>query len=501
MATTASETTPLTERRLVAELVPEQVLPKVLGTFDGIGLYVYIIFFINASAIVALGGWPTTQLWILGVIVFLLPAAMAVAELGNVWPAQGGVYVWTAKTMPGWVAFFAGFLSWVPIVLVGATHPAVEVALLQLAFHFSPSTTVSILLQLILLWIPISLALMRLRPSRNLANGVFLFYMLLVALVVVAGVAIALRDGHSANPVHSGDFTKLNFSLYGSYFGLILLNFTGVEAPFNMGAEVIASRRTLVRMVLWGTVIVVLGYILTSTSILLATPIKNINAATGAVQVLSGLHASGLVPVVAIFLVVAFIAADLTYQQTYARLVFVSGLERHLPRIFTHLNPRTKNPVTALLFTGALISVIIVIFYSQQSLNNAFLTLEGAMTIMWLLAGIFFFVPVLLARRRYAERYKDSFWRIPGGMTGAAITVLVGLAGTCLGIYYTYIEPFSSSIKKSTWTITVTVVCGGLLLMAAIIYRFGRRAGGRQSEEELLASMIDQPPANERSGA
>ena len=173
MATTASETTPLSERRLVAELVPEQVLPKVLGTFDGIGLYVYIIFFINASAIVALGGWPTTQLWILGVIVFLLPAAMAVAELGNVWPAQGGVYVWTAKTMPEWVAFLAGFLSWVPIVLVGATHPAVEVALLQLAFHFSPSTTVSILLQLIFLWIPISLALMRLRPSRNLANGVF----------------------------------------------------------------------------------------------------------------------------------------------------------------------------------------------------------------------------------------------------------------------------------------------------------------------------------------
>ena len=121
-----------------------------------------------------------------------------------------------------------------------------------------------------------------------------------------------MRDGHAANPIHSGDFTKLNFSLYGSYFGLILLKFTRVEAPFNMGAEVIASRRTLVRMVLWGTVIVVLGYILTSTSILLATPIKNINAATGAVQVLSGLHASGLVPVVAIFLVVAFIAADLT---------------------------------------------------------------------------------------------------------------------------------------------------------------------------------------------
>ncbi len=87
MATADSEITGSRPRRsrarLASEIVPEQVLPKVLSTFDGVALYVYIIFFINASAIVALGGWSTTQFQILGVLVFMIPSAMAMAELGG----------------------------------------------------------------------------------------------------------------------------------------------------------------------------------------------------------------------------------------------------------------------------------------------------------------------------------------------------------------------------------------------------------------------------------
>ena len=60
----------------------------------------------------------------------------------------------------------------------------------------------------------------------------------------------------------------------------------------------------------------------------------------------------------------------MTYQVAYSRLIFVSGLERHLPRIFTHLNPRTRNPVTAMLIQGVLSSLILVGLYSQSSMAN-----------------------------------------------------------------------------------------------------------------------------------
>ena len=496
MATADSEITGgryrLNRSKLASEIVPEQVLPKVLNTFDGISLYVYIIFFINASAIIALGGWSTTQFQILGVIVFMIPSAMAVAELGGVWPAEGGIYVWASKTMPGPVAFFGGFFSWAPIILNAATHPAVILALIELAFpSFAPNTTASVLLYLVFMWIPICIALMKLRVSRNAANTVFVYYMAIVALVVGVGIYIAVSHGQPANPVHPHMFTTFNFAIYGSYFGLILLNFLGVEAPFNMGAEVINARRTLLRTVVWGSAIIVVAYIFVTTAILLATPVKSINAAAGALQVLDeGIHSPVFIKIIALSMIAVIIMADVTYQQTFSRLLYVSGLERHLPRIFTHINPRTKNPVTALLFTGALTSVVIIVFYSQSSLQNTFLILQGALTVTWLIAGLFFFIPVPLARKMYRERYSERFWRIPGGFTGALIVVGVGLIASCVGIYYTLIESFSSSISKTTWTASVAGVVGGLAVLAGLAYISGSRSGRKTSEEELLASLI-----------
>lgn len=485
-----------TRTRLASEIVPEQVLPKVLSTFDGISLYVYIIFFINASAIIALGGWSTTQFQILGVLVFMIPSAMAVAELGGVWPAEGGIYVWASKTMPGWLAFFGGFFSWAPIILNAAVHPAVILALIELAFpSFSPNTTESVLLYLVFMWIPVCIALMKLRLSRNAANAVFVYYMALVLLVIAVGIYVAVSHGGPVNPVHPHMFTTFNFAIYGSYFGLILLNFLGVEAPFNMGAEVIQARRTLLRTVFWGSAIIIAAYLFVTTTVLLATPIKNINAAAGALQVLDeGIHSHVFIKIIALTMIAVILMADVTYQQTFSRLLYVSGLERHLPRIFTHINARTKNPVPALLFTGALSSVVIIVFYSQSSLQNTFLILQGALTVTWVIAGLFFFVPVPLARRMYRARYSERFWRIPGGFPGMLTVVGIGLIASLVGIYYTLIEPFSSSISKSTWTASVAGTVGAFIILAAVIYITGSRSGRKTSEEELLASLI---PASE----
>ena len=113
------------------------------------------------------------------------------------------------------------------------------------------------------------------------------------------------------------------------------------------------------------------------------------------------------------------IVAMMTYQVAYSRLIFVSGLERHLPRIFTHLNPRTRNPVTAILIQGVLSSLILVGLYSQSSMANVTIYLQGGLSTVWLMSGFFFLIPVVIARKKYADRYaSEKFWRIPGGMVG-----------------------------------------------------------------------------------
>ena len=101
--------------------------------------------------------------------------------------------------------------------------------------------------------------------------------------------------------------------------------------------------------------------------------------------------------------------ALMTYQVAYSRLIFVSGLERHLPRIFTHLNPRTRNPVTAILIQGVISSLILVgAVLAEQHGQRRPIFLQGGLSTVWLISGFFFLFPVIIARKKYADRYANE---------------------------------------------------------------------------------------------
>ena len=187
----------------------------------------------------------------------------------------------------------------------------------------------------------------------------------------------------------------------------------------------------------------------------------------------------------AIVLACIMFVALMTYQVAYSRLIFVSGLERHLPRIFTHLNPRTRNPVTAVLIQGVLSSLILVGLYSQSSMANVTIFLQGGLSIVWLISGFFFLFPVIIARKKYADRYaNETFWRIPGGMVGVWITVVVGTVGTIGGVYYSFAKSWIKDVPDGDWMMWVGSIAVGMFVLGVVVYIFGRRsrtrsAGGR----------------------
>ena len=77
------------DKLMTTELVPEQILPKVMSTFGLTAAYVFIICWITGSSVMAGGGWTAIPMWVLGILTFLVPAGMAVVELGNLWPGPG----------------------------------------------------------------------------------------------------------------------------------------------------------------------------------------------------------------------------------------------------------------------------------------------------------------------------------------------------------------------------------------------------------------------------
>jgi amino acid transporter len=482
------------EGKLVTELLPERVLPKVLNSFGLTAAYVFIICWINGTSVMATGGWAAIPMWVIGIVVFLVPAGLAVGELGNLWPAQGGVYVWAYRTMNEQLAFFGGFLSWIPVILNGASGPAVVVSFALLAFHATVGLTLSIILQLLVLWLAAALALRKLAATQRVMNISLVVYGAIAAAVLLTGLVHAARHS-SGTPVSWHALTSLNFGTYGWIFGLVLLYLVGVETPFNMGAEFLSVRRSATKMILWGSVALSLIYVLGTVGTMLSLPTSKINSVTGvAASLKQGIP--GLAEVAALLIAVILIVALTTYQSAYSRLVFVSGLERHLPRLFTHLNPRTRNPVTAILVQTCVSSTMIVVLFSQSSLTNVFLYLTGALSVVWLFSGFFFFVPLVIARHRYRERYAaESFWRIPGGLPGAYLVAIVGSFGTAAGIYYSFTLPFGPGIPKGTWMAWVGFISLGVIISAFAVYFFGRRSAAKLNQGDALAhlAVLDAP--------
>ena len=145
---------------MTTELVPEQILPKMMRTFGLTAAYVFIICWVTGSSVMAAGGSTAIPMWILGILTFLVPAGMAVVELGNLWPGQGGVYIWASRTMGETWGFIGGYLSSVPVILRRCVLARSRVASsCSLRSTRSSDMTTSVILRMVVLWTVIRFAL------------------------------------------------------------------------------------------------------------------------------------------------------------------------------------------------------------------------------------------------------------------------------------------------------------------------------------------------------
>src|SRR2546422_11104205 len=88
-------------------------LPRVMTLRD-------VVLF-NITAIVGLR-WLTTAgrigpaslvLWVIAMVIFFLPSAMAVRELTDIDPGEGGIYRWATRAVRPRHGVFVGWGSWV----------------------------------------------------------------------------------------------------------------------------------------------------------------------------------------------------------------------------------------------------------------------------------------------------------------------------------------------------------------------------------------------------
>ncbi|HTR23046.1 MAG TPA: APC family permease [Terriglobales bacterium] len=411
-------------------------LKRVLGRFDLVLLFVVAVFNLNVVPSIAANGGVTVWLWLISLLLFFWPQGIAVIELAQRYPGEGGVYLWAKEVFGDFHGFLSGWCYWtnnmlyVPTVMlyfVGVSVFALGPSHAALA----DNKAFAMLASFALLTFLTVLNIVGLGVGKWLNNlgaiGTF------VAAVVLIGLGFTVWSRFGST-VTAADFripADPKFVL--NSFGVICFGLVGLELASVMGDEIQDPQKTLPGAVAWGGVLSGALYIGATLTLLVAIGKNDISVLQGIVQGVS--HMAGRVGVgwiivpFAVMLSLSIAGIGSAWMGGSARIPFVAGLDSYMPAAMGKVHPKYATPHVALIVQGIVSLVLIVLnFTLSGGVQEAFQKMLSAAVVLQL-------VPFLYV---FAALVKFAFRReLQGGRYGRGTLLFAGGAGfltTVLGI-------------------------------------------------------------------
>ncbi len=493
---------------LRSERIAGGILPKTLNTFDMVAIFIAIVLFITNSPGIAAAG-PVAYIYLVaGFLTFLIPGAIVTGQLGRMFPKEGSIYVWTNKAFGPFWGFFAGFCAWWPgifVILVCGSLVSTFITDLASRFGFTILTEpwqlglVIIAVTAISFW----LSAIRFRGAQNLVNIMFLLYSTAIVLIGLAGVIwlLAGNPGYT-NLAFNGGGWAITFGSAGNFtiFGFVILALLGIEVPLNMGVEV-TSDRAITRFLIWGPIIVMVAYLLTTFGVMMAVPTAsqtNLWAMVDAVHNGFGPAGQVLAVIVDLIMIGFGLYAALVYNYSFGRMLFVSGLDRRLPPVISKVNA-ARVPWVAVLVQSIIVAVIAIAVYMVipyiggtkpgDLANLMYYILFASITVIWCFSMIFQFIDVIVIRYKYHEAFAGA--RLAPDWV-FYLASLLGLLASGVGLYATVSAPWVPTLINAqgwdTWIAGIVVLS---LIAATTIYVIGHaRIRDDVTDEQAIAASV-----------
>ncbi len=415
-------------------------LPRVMGLRD-------VVLF-NITAIVGLR-WLTTAasqfglasltVWVVAMLVFFIPSAIAVRELADIDPSSGGIYCWVDRAYGPRQAFVAGWLYWVNNLLY---FPSLLVTTAAIAAYSGGPRTAALgndpgfirIVSLVGLWVAVWLNVVGLRVGKWLQNLGGVGTWIPAALFVMLAVwGLATRG--SATPLHAGGLVPTRFDLSSiNLFATMTFAFAGLELAPTLGGEIHDAAATLRRGIVVSGFAIVAVYVIGTAAMLVAVPPDTVSvtngmpqAAQALVERIGSLGIWWLPAAIAILLTLGNLGGVGAWLAGSARLPFAAGVNDALPPAFARLHPRWQTPYVSLILMGVVATVFIIASLANSTVKSAYLLLTQLTLILFFLPYVYIFVAYLKLRRQ----------RTPGTLLLGSL----GLASVLLSIVLGFVPP------------------------------------------------------------
>jgi len=491
------------EDRMISEEIAPVLVARTLGPFDLVVIFVAIVLFIINSAGLQFAGPSVFIFWIVAFATFLITGAYVTAQLGRMFPEEGSLYVWTHKVLGPFWGFFAGFVAWWPGPMVMVVSGVLVANFIQQIAAFGDDAILTEnwqigLVVLAVLWFSAALSLLRMRLTQNYVNIQFFAYAAAIFLIGLAGVVWLAKGNPSATDFGSGwnpfkgDDLALGLPANLTFFSFAILALLGIETPLNMGVEVKGGERSIRTYLLWGCLIVMAAYLWTTWGNMVAIEAGGANGVTGGAQAVGVAIGEWAGVIVALILAWVFLMATVVYNYAFARLLFVSGLEKRLPHQIGNVN-KNKVPANAVLLQTAIATIItIVVFFvvgaGDGDSNKPFYALYAGLTIVWCISTALLFLDIFFAKRAAPAKFEEARriplgWLYACGVVGTVVNILAVLF-IFVGSWYPI--GFPKLAEWNTWMVTITAIS---VISGISIYAISQRTRRGKTDEQLLTEL------------
>ena len=472
---------------------PIAQLRKEMGFWDVLLFNIATVLGPRWIAAAAHNGTSSISLWVIAAVFFFVPTAMVINELSSRFPEEGGLYVWAKEAFGDFHGFVAGWNYWIYTVFY---FPGLLLASAAMSAYIigegggtlAQDRTFLLLVSLGLLLVAVILNIIGLNVGKWLQNaGGASTYLPLMILVGLAAI-LFLRHGSvtkftSVNMLPHWDWDTVNF------WSQIAFAFTGLELVSAMSAEIRDPRRTLPRAVFGAGALIALMYIIGTVAVLVLVPAPDVSATAGvfhAITVGAIALKIGFVGILAAILVTVGNAGGVgSTVAGIARVPFVVGIDRYLPKAFGKIHPRWKTPYVSIVVQAVVSGVILLLSQISETTRGAYQGLVDVAIILYFIPFLYMYAAAIKLAGRKDRRENPHAVLIPGGKSGVWLASGIAFAVTLLSIIVSILPPGDSANRALFLIKVVGSTLAAMALGLTLYYR-----GVQAKKKEVLRAPV-----------
>jgi glutamate:GABA antiporter len=449
---------------------------------------------------------PQGFTWLIALaVLFVLPYALVLSEVGSAFTQEGGPYEWTKLAFSRFQGAVAAVLYWVtnPLWVGGSLAFIATEAWNDNLTHIASGSFWDYLFKLTFIWISIGVAIVSLRRGKWIPNFGAYLRVFVLGFFTITVIVYAFDHGVHGFPVKE---LKPTGTIFFALVPLLLFNYVGFELQNGAAEEMENPQHDVPLAVIRSAITGVLMYAIPFLGILLVLPTKAVTGIGGFLDAVTevftvyGGAAHTLRDVMALCFIGAIMTSGAVWMIGSDRILAVAAYDGAFHPFFARFNRALGTPVRVNTLSGIFASLfMIVAVASFHGGSDAKFVVVLDIAISTTLISYLWIFPAAL-KLRYSHGHIRRPYQVPGGVPGMWIATGLITFWVALG---SWVAVFPGTLEKlfgisydfhGTWSVsrgTFEALTLGTLAVILLIAIVGY-ASGREVREKAAEVVIAQ---------